>query len=303
MVSIGLIPAHAGKTRGHVLVTCARVAHPRSRGENMISTKGTAKSEGSSPLTRGKLEGGDHLRPIRGLIPAHAGKTFQAELEMVQERAHPRSRGENPSLRPMPPPIRGSSPLTRGKHLLARQWDVLEGLIPAHAGKTPPGWMVSGCRRAHPRSRGENGGLSAHRLIGEGSSPLTRGKLPPREVTAGHGGLIPAHAGKTLPMWPAVGRLRAHPRSRGENPVDNRQQELEWGSSPLTRGKLSASARHGPRNGLIPAHAGKTGLPGCVSKNAWAHPRSRGENAPSSSRAGAQLGSSPLTRGKRGRPI
>ena len=36
------------------------------------------------------------LQRVRGrLIPAHAGKTFQAELEMIQDRAHPRSRGEN----------------------------------------------------------------------------------------------------------------------------------------------------------------------------------------------------------------
>ena len=52
----GLIPAHAGKTMSAVFCSAAAAAHPRSRGENLISTKGTARSEGSSPLTRGKLK-------------------------------------------------------------------------------------------------------------------------------------------------------------------------------------------------------------------------------------------------------
>ena len=32
-------------------------------------------SQGSSPLTRGKLAVTDHLAQLIGLIPAHAGKT------------------------------------------------------------------------------------------------------------------------------------------------------------------------------------------------------------------------------------
>ena len=75
---------------------------------------------GSSPLTRGK----PHLEPAgrdrRGLIPAHAGKTFQAELEMIQERAHPRSRGENACSTLLPLAQMGSSPLTRGKPRIDR---------------------------------------------------------------------------------------------------------------------------------------------------------------------------------------
>ena len=42
----------------------------------MISTKGTAKSEGSSPLMRGKLAVVLPLLFGDGLIPAHAGKTL-----------------------------------------------------------------------------------------------------------------------------------------------------------------------------------------------------------------------------------
>ena len=56
VLSEGLIPAHAGKTRRPRPHPCQDAAHPRSRGEN--STEGVSMSAvtGSSPLTRGKLE-------------------------------------------------------------------------------------------------------------------------------------------------------------------------------------------------------------------------------------------------------
>ena len=72
-----------------------------------------------------------------------------------------------------------------------------------------------------------------------GSSPLTRGKQI-GEVGGGFdGGLIPAHAGKTLKCGFA--------ESRG------------GGSSPLTRGKQQRPDRGSIATRLIPAHAGKTG--------------------------------------------
>ena len=71
-----------------------------------------------------------------GLIPAHAGKTYDPSGTAVQLGAHPRSRGENASRITRPKPDSGSSPLTRGK--LLREDDVAakRRLIPAHAGKT-----------------------------------------------------------------------------------------------------------------------------------------------------------------------
>ena len=72
---------------------------------------------------------------MTGLIPAHAGKIFQAELEMIQERAHPRSRGENLADERLEFAAQGSSPLTRGKLDRRSGRPVNERLIPAHAGK------------------------------------------------------------------------------------------------------------------------------------------------------------------------
>ena len=53
---------------------------------------------------------------MRGLIPAHAGKTRAASRVCIVIGAHPRSRGENRRRRSRLATLPGSSPLTRGKH-------------------------------------------------------------------------------------------------------------------------------------------------------------------------------------------
>ena len=115
---VGLIPAHAGKTRrGHRVASQGR-AHPRSRGENPPQHERCRTTLGSSPLTRGKLARG--LAGGRGcrLIPAHAGKTSTRRAARSSSAAHPRSRGENRHNSKILPRRVGSSPLTRGKHFL-----------------------------------------------------------------------------------------------------------------------------------------------------------------------------------------
>ena len=111
----GFIPAHAGKTSGRSTSTGTPTAHPRSRGENVVSQISLAGGSGSSPLTRGKL---NHTEPpiqqIR-LIPAHAGKTSGLTIPTRDLAAHPRSRGENKRSDHTDPGPSGSSPLTRGK--------------------------------------------------------------------------------------------------------------------------------------------------------------------------------------------
>ena len=52
--SLGLIPAHAGKTGFEAGDDFASGAHPRSRGENLRVGVDALKAQGSSPLTRGK---------------------------------------------------------------------------------------------------------------------------------------------------------------------------------------------------------------------------------------------------------
>ena len=71
-----LIPAHAGKTPPPATKRPPSTAHPRSRGENKTPFVSHVHTNGSSPLTRGKLIAGDRCRVRVRLIPAHAGKTI-----------------------------------------------------------------------------------------------------------------------------------------------------------------------------------------------------------------------------------
>ena len=80
----------------------------------MISLRGSYN--GSSPLTRGKL---DRVHALR-----------------VRNLAHPRSRGENRLSLTQTGIRRGSSPLTRGKQGATLASELQRRLIPAHAGKT-----------------------------------------------------------------------------------------------------------------------------------------------------------------------
>ena len=172
---------------------------------------------GSSPLTRGKRGVGQRYSSHRRLIPAHAGKTPSPRLRRERPGAHPRSRGENYRRKPFFLADDGSSPLTRGKRVFPTRAPLVEGLIPAHAGKTAAQWSAIAAGTAHPRSRGENGDGQAVCPACVGSSPLTRGKRPWKNMVTRSMRLIPAHAGKTEAVECPARRHRAHPRSRGEN--------------------------------------------------------------------------------------
>ena len=213
----GLIPAHAGKTSHAGPCPATRRAHPRSRGENIASSFAFASSLGSSPLTRGKHLRRSDRRDRRRLIPAHAGKTLLGCLRFGGSGAHPRSRGENMTIKATAGPEVGSSPLTRGKRALPHRHRERPGLIPAHAGKTPPSPRHQDPRTAHPRSRGENNAHMEVNAVEQGSSPLTRGKPARRSARLFAHRLIPAHAGKTTCPPASSAATSAHPRSRGEN--------------------------------------------------------------------------------------
>ena len=217
-----------------------------------------ALEAGSSPLTRGKHVDDTPVGGTDGLIPAHAGKTGSRVRSGRWRPAHPRSRGENLARLTDIENVAGSSPLTRGKQQQRGRDNLDARLIPAHAGKT----SRRRCRRspdgAHPRSRGENLGERTYNAIKAGSSPLTRGKPRPSANGTRTMGLIPAHAGKTSRRRCRRSPDGAHPRSRGENVGLLKGDQIQAGSSPLTRGKRRVTIRMSCSSGLIPAHAGKT---------------------------------------------
>ena len=115
-------------------------------------------------------------------------------------------------------------------------------------------------------------------LLARGLSPLTRGK---QAASATSGGGLPVH-----------------PRSRRKNLSTRFVEWLMGGSSPLTRGKRGCRGHLDYRDGIIPAHAGKTLRASLSSALLWAHPHSRGENSRTDPIMELMPGSSPLTRGK-----
>ena len=172
------------------------------------------------------------------------------------------------------------------------------GLIPAHAGKTARTRVRLAKLRAHPRACGENQYVCGKPVNNGGSSPRMRGK--PLFYRHGEpiGGLIPAHAGKTLIDVLKVPARRAHPRACGENVALFEAWENALGSSPRMRGKHSITASEWETRGLIPAHAGKTHPHRRSVSNAWAHPRACGENTRVKAAMEKESGSSPRMRGK-----
>ena len=211
----------------------------------------------------------------------------------------------------------GSSPLAQGTPRSdprqcpgPRLIPVYTGIMAVHAeSRQYPG--------AHPRSRGEHrasvsvagrsSGLSPLARgtfnlrtgfrSGFGSSPLTQGTRSPPRPRKRRRRLIPARAGNmTGEQWSSV-TMSAHPRSRGEHTGEDRCYPCWQGSSPLARGTCRGCSGPPALKRLIPARAGNMAPTGRHSRQATAHPRSRGEHSVSSLGGGVLVGSSPLARG------
>ena len=238
---------------------------------------------GSSPRMRGKQDRRTFFSMIRGLIPAHAGKTRERREPWRCRRAHPRACGENATSDAYLAPDGGSSPRMRGKLDDARPCLRRGGLIPAHAGKT----IV---RHADPP-------------FSPGSSPRMRGKLIREKLELALARLIPAHAGKTIPRRARRPSRTAHPRACGENSRFSAYPTNPAGSSPRMRGKPSLGRSLRRRSRLIPAHAGKTVKEALHDSDSRAHPRACGENCASLRLPCRPGGSSPRMRGKHHRTV
>ena len=252
-------------------------AHPRSRGADRDEVIRLAHQQGSSPLARGgqarRVEDGYR----QGLIPARAGRTGSTSGISRCVGAHPRSRGADTLTALGLTAKQGSSPLARG------------GLE-----QGSDAWLQA---RAHPRSRGADNSNERDSSVSRGSSPLARGGRRLGCAGAGRRGLIPARAGRTVPVRTMTRRVRAHPRSRGADAVSVALALVGEGSSPLARGGPGAVRLRARAIGLIPARAGRTRSHATRAPAAGAHPRSRGADPGPLVARPARTGSSPLARG------
>ena len=263
----------------------------------MLTGTGGAAIAGSSPLARRPqqltLSHGNAL----GIIPARAGNTVQAPEAPTGRTNHPRSHGEHLVPQSILKIWLGSSPLMRGTYQSDTAGPVVARLIPARAGNTCHVRAPRAHAWAHPRSRGEHSRSEISRSRVRGSSPLARGTSGVPYSPPGVCRLIPARAGNMPGQFFRVGRLAAHPRSRGDHVSMNSPCGVSVGSSPLARGPRGILRPLCALAGLIPARAGTTVVCGSVAGVPGAHPRSRGEHSVLVRARAWSLGSSPLARG------
>ena len=132
----GIIPAHAGLTKGNVASHSLDEDHPRACGAHARSVEYVESVTGSSPRMRGSPPRRD--RPARrvGIIPAHAGLTISNLVQEVADRDHPRACGAHCYLIDFAIKCLGSSPRMRGSQNGGGGGGYPNGIIPAHAGLT-----------------------------------------------------------------------------------------------------------------------------------------------------------------------
>ena len=187
----------------------------------------------------------------------------------------------------------------RGKLLHTVLKQVLDRIIPAHAGQTTPSSIPLCHCSDHPRACGANDDGIAATFYGDGSSPRMRGKLAGLFNDLSHRRIIPAHAGQTHHVQLVQRPESDHPRACGANSASRLANSAAIGSSPRMRGKRTSHERINEPRRIIPAHAGQTEQEPCGTRGAADHPRACGANSRLVRCNGPEIGSSPRMRGKR----
>ena len=134
--SRGLTPACAGKTSTTRRTPRTSRAHPCMRGEDCEWLSSHLHILGSPPHARGRRRYVIVERNNLGLTPACAGKTDCPATISRRQGAHPRMRGEDLIRKRKLPPVKGSPPHARGRHVIEDEEEFWERLTPACAGKT-----------------------------------------------------------------------------------------------------------------------------------------------------------------------
>ena len=193
------IPAYAGNSDAAGTVFYESAVHPRLRGELLCSATISCARRGSSPLTRGTPpEGGKNYLFYR-FIPAYAGNSIPSDKSCFLESVHPRLRGELVRLLSASRDLNGSSPLTRGTHVLRRDVVSHTWFIPAYAGNSKELGADTAFHLVHPRLRGELGSSCASREFHSAVHPRLRGELRPRYLNLfNEGGSSPLTRGTLL---------------------------------------------------------------------------------------------------------
>ena len=270
------------------------------RGDDSRPANWTKSGEGSPPRARGRPRHSLSPPGCPGLTPACAGTTAAAPASRHSARAHPRVRGDDVVIAPVPADVPGSPPRARGRLRRRDRRVRRRGLTPACAGTTQPVRHVEIVNGAHPRVRGDD--LTPVQKLADdgGSPPRARGR---RAEAARRGlprGLTPACAGTTCSAVRSAFTVAAHPRVRGDDILAQRLVDAGLGSPPRARGRHPFRVGGLGSPGLTPACAGTTGVRAAARTGKEAHPRVRGDDP--EPRGGVEVGrgSPPRARGRRG---
>ena len=128
-----------------------------------------------------------------------------------------------------------------------------------------------------------------------------RGSLTAAIAAICAAGIIPAHAGLTLPSSNVSFHPWDHPRACGAHRLCVFFAPSEWGSSPRMRGSQYALQLPPEPPGIIPAHAGLTQADESTELAAWDHPRACGAHLRVRWSSKYSEGSSPRMRGSPGK--
>ena len=192
-----LTPACAGTTPRPAGSSGTRRAHPRVRGDDLVTPDDRAVASGSPPRARGRRTG------ARG---SRASRT-----------AHPRVRGDDSTVPDHRGSAGGSPPRARGRRSAVDLGPSCAGLTPACAGTTSVRQPCPARPSAHPRVRGDDRELGLTKLGAGGSPPRARGRRFARAGRLRVVRLTPACAGTTRTPTSSTASTRAHPRVRGDD--------------------------------------------------------------------------------------
>ena len=255
------------------------------------------RRDSGSPHTRGwTLERPRRPRARPG-FPAHAGMDPRDPRRDIARPRVPRTRGDGPFSYYGIRTVGRGSPHTRG-WTAGAGWRREPGVgFPAHAGMDRVGERgLRGAGRV-PRTRGDGPGATG--LVGcrTGGSPHTRGWTPRRRSTTSTGAGFPAHAGMDPARRSSCRRRSWVPRTRGDGPEIQQENQVKYQGSPHTRGWTPADGVRDRGHQGFPAHAGMDPtrphspppLPGV--------PRTRGDGPYGVAGDKRQVAGSPHTRG------
>ena len=125
-----------------------------------------------------------------------------------------------------------------------------------------------------------------------------RGKAVPVAAVAVAAGITPACAGKSSRNETCWHRPWDHPCVCGEKRFASASLDAYWGSPPRMRGKDALPRPLPQKQGITPAHAGKSVFSENATSVLWDHPRACGEKGWDAALKTLILGSPPRMRGK-----